>query len=135
MIDIDNFKMLNDTYGHLEGDDALKRTANAIESSVRTCDVATRFGGEEFGVVLTNATKEDAERIAERIRTHCEKALAPWGGSVSLGVAKRVTSVNDVAEIVDRADQALYVAKRTGKNKVVLWSEEMARSAGESEAA
>ncbi len=126
MADIDNFKSLNDTAGHAAGDDCIARVARTIESAVRTEDIICRHGGEEFLVVLTNVTPNSAWEFAERIRAGVEAqriinpGLTTAGNvTISLGVA---FAANDVAPelVIKLADEALYDAKRAGRNRVML---------------
>jgi diguanylate cyclase (GGDEF)-like protein len=123
MVDVDDFKAINDTYGHLVGDSVIRTIADILRRSVRVFDVCTRFGGEEFAVVMPGSGAEDAGRIAERIRqrvnsyTPTEPALASLKVTVSIGlsVSRPDTSPRD---LINGADVALYQAKRTGKNQV-----------------
>lgn len=124
MIDLDLFKNINDTMGHLVGDDVLREVAALLTESIRSVDVAARYGGEEFVVVLPETAQEGAVIFAERTRERIEKTafVTAHGGvrlTVSIGVATfpapDVTSVDD---LFSRADQALYRAKAAGRNKV-----------------
>ncbi len=123
MIDVDDFKSVNDTYGHLVGDAVLRTISDILRRSVRVFDVCTRFGGEEFAVVMPGSEPADAARIAERIRqrvqnyTSSEPGLASLKFTVSVGyaVSGPDTSARD---LISAADVALYQAKRTGKNQV-----------------
>ena len=123
--DADHFKRINDTYGHLTGDDALMLITDAIKSSVRQGDVVGRIGGEEFGVFLTGASDEEAKVIAERIRNTVEGlTFHPRGGdrlplTVSIGGAA-ASNVISMSELMRAADLRLYHAKNTGRNRVVL---------------
>lgn len=125
MVDVDHFKSYNDRYGHPAGDECLRRVAAAISGSVRGSDVACRYGGEEFVVVLPGSTAEAASAVAERIRAAVEALALPHEGSprgvvsVSAGVAGAVPEGEQPAEIlVAAADSALYEAKRSGRNQV-----------------
>ena len=123
VIDIDNFKAVNDTYGHLVGDVALKDIAEILRRSVRVFDVCSRFGGDEFVIVMPGSTAVSAARIAERIRMKIEqyrpadRTLARLSVTVSVGLA---VSSRDMApaQLLERADRALYTAKNLGKNRV-----------------
>ena len=133
MIDIDRFKLYNDTFGHQAGDVALQRIARVIAESVeRSNDFAARYGGEEFIVILEDTSTEGAAAVAERIRTEVLNAAlpAPRGGvlSVSLGVATRRPGETGEA-LVRRADEALYLAKNSGRNRVVAASSQPSDSA------
>ncbi|MBM6616884.1 sensor domain-containing diguanylate cyclase [Bacillus suaedaesalsae] len=127
ILDIDFFKHFNDTNGHLLGNEVLVELARVITQSIRNNDVAFRFGGEEFVVLLPNTTKVEAVEIAESLRRNVEKAKFPSeehqpGGclTVSLGVASSEGIVGSTSyDLFDLADKALYEAKDTGKNRVV----------------
>ena len=134
MIDIDDFKSINDALGHPAGDEALKITARCIRSSIRTIDVAARYGGEEFTVILPQTLKSDAHIIAERICTEVQKMDFTYGGntrrfrmSVSLGLATFPEDAADLENLVRNADTAMYSAKSQGKNQVVLYGKSVAR--------
>ncbi len=121
MIDVDNFKKYNDTYGHPAGDQLLKTVAMAIGDAVREGDIVTRYGGEEFAVILKRSGRETALQIAERIRIAV--ANIPKGGiqspvTVSLGVGTIPDHATDRAGLVEFADQSLYHSKQSGKNRV-----------------
>lgn len=124
MIDIDNFKKINDTLGHPVGDDVIKNVAYAIQSNVRADDLGARYGGEEFCVVLPHTTKVEALRIAEKIRQTVEEKKLNYVNqltpvSISVGVAaSREDGLPASRSLVRAADQALYDAKHSGKNRV-----------------
>ncbi|MBJ7405251.1 MAG: GGDEF domain-containing protein [Bradyrhizobium sp.] len=125
MIDIDHFKKINDTHGHAAGDDAIKRVAEIVSQSIRTTDKAARFGGEEFVVLLREIDQETAVLLADRIRTSIESATVRHGDivipiTVSVGLALFDESDRDVQDVIERADQGLYVAKKTGRNRTFL---------------
>jgi diguanylate cyclase (GGDEF)-like protein len=123
MIDIDKFKVLNDTYGHPVGDEVLKAVAGAIVASVRDHDVPARVGGEEFAVLLRNPGPEVALEVGERVRESVHaldlSALHVPSVSVSVGVANALGPEEPMPDLVGRADQALLRAKRTGRDRVV----------------
>jgi diguanylate cyclase (GGDEF)-like protein len=123
MIDIDRFKVLNDTYGHPVGDEVLKRVAAAIVSAVRDHDVPARVGGEEFAVVLRNPGTGIALEVGERVRAAVQaldlSATGVPSVSVSVGVANALGPDELMADVVGRADKALLRAKRTGRDRVV----------------
>jgi len=125
MIDIDDFKTYNDTYGHIMGDEVLKGVARAIRDAVRSMDVVARYGGEEFAVILPHTNKKDSYVIAERIRKGVEELRLPgtFGKTptISLGVAEFPTDASHIDELIHRADSAMYGAKRMGKNRVVVY--------------
>lgn len=131
MVDIDNFKELNDRYGHLAGDDVLRQVAQLIDNTIRGCDACFRFGGEEFLVMLTDSNLPLARLVAERLRhTVCEQARAPGPQSpvtISVGVA-HFDNESDWPELVERADRALYQAKQQGRNRVVTHQPDATRA-------
>lgn len=125
MIDIDLFKEVNDTYGHILGDKILKEVAALIMDSIRTYDIAGRYGGEEFLVVLPDTTIEHAMALAERLRINVEENLCLRAGmllkksvTVSIGIASLQSSDRVVDDLLMRADDGLYKAKRDGRNRV-----------------
>ena len=122
MIDIDRFKDLNDTFGHAVGDHVLRNVARTIADTVRDGDVATRFGGEEFAVVLRNPGETIALQVGERVRRRvAELDLQTLGVdtvTVSVGVAVAAQGEADLNQVVERADHALLAAKRAGRNRV-----------------
>lgn len=123
-IDVDNFKSLNDRYGHPYGDSVLARIAKSISAATRDTDVLGRFGGDEFLVILPSSDEQAALRIAERIRksvetAHLREPEAAAGATVSIGVYAAHEFLPPAA-LVDSADRALREAKLTGKNRCVL---------------
>jgi diguanylate cyclase (GGDEF)-like protein len=127
MIDIDDFKLFNDTYGHPRGDRVLRSVSDAITGSLRDIDFAARYGGEEFVVVLPETDVDGAAAVAERIRSEVEKlSFASIGvepsvrKTISVGVATFPTHAHAGAPLIVAADQAMYAAKRNGKNKVMV---------------
>ena len=130
MIDIDHFKRLNDRCGHPVGDAALREVAEALKGAVRNVDTVARVGGEEFVVLLPRAGLAVAERVAEKLRSRIESAVFPTGEllaspdaperlTVSVGVAE-LTAGDDGDRLLERADQALYLAKQQGRNRTVV---------------
>jgi diguanylate cyclase (GGDEF)-like protein len=123
MIDIDKFKVLNDTYGHPVGDEVLKAVGGAILKTIREQDVPARVGGEEFAVVLRNPgpniSMEVGERVREAVRALDLSEHGVPGVSVSVGVADALSSEEPISEVVTRADNALLRAKRAGRDRVV----------------
>jgi len=122
MIDIDDFKKINDTFGHQAGDFILKELAKLLKSQLRARDVIARYGGEEFAILLPGVTFSQALRVAERLRKAVEKHLFKYAGkiipvTVSVGVALMRDGLDETS-IVEKADKALYLAKRSGKNQV-----------------
>lgn len=119
-LDIDNFKTYNDTFGHVAGDVVLQKTADIIKNSIRTVDIAGRFGGEEFVIILPGTKEEGAVAVAERIRKSIETYPFPHRKvTASLGIALAKNS-DSVDSLLEKADQALYQAKRQGKNRFYL---------------
>lgn len=128
MIDIDHFKSVNDTYGHLVGDKVIAHTAKLIERQVGPRDIVCRFGGEEFVVFLENCTDTQTLKVAERIRATLESSPLDNNGTtiavtVSIGASLR-TQAHDIDEAIRHADDALYKAKALGRNRceVAEWS-------------
>jgi len=123
--DIDLFKPYNDIYGHLEGDRALRRVGHCLASSIRSIDIAFRYGGDEFAVILPEARLDDAFKVAERIRKTIESKISAHSMPVtmSLGVANWPNDGVIKDEIIGRADAALYKAKQMGHNRTCLSSE------------
>lgn len=124
IIDIDNFKQVNDTYGHLAGDEVLRKVAQVIRENVRQSDIPARYGGEEFGVLFYHAGKEKALIITERIRQSVEDLLVKTGGveigvTVSIGLAEYPREASNKNTLIQEADARLYAAKRAGKNRVM----------------
>lgn len=136
MFDIDHFKNFNDTYGHACGDYVLTTVAKIIKSSIRSQDTASRYGGEEFTVMLPNTLKEDAMQVAERIRTNIESALFTYENkqmrvTISGGVSVFDSEENPVSsakEFVEQADKALYVSKTSGRNRITFAGKEIINS-------
>lgn len=133
MFDIDFFKRFNDTYGHACGDYVLQTVAKIIRSCIRSCDLASRYGGEEFTVMLDKTGKDDAMTVAERIRRHVEEYDFCYENqhvkvTISIGVTVFDSEKNLVSsskQLVDQADQALYVSKRSGRNRVTFADERL----------
>jgi len=122
MIDIDNFKRVNDTYGHLAGDRVLKAIADAVLKSVRTYDNVIRFGGEEIVVILHRLGEKSAMEIAQRIRRSVESLKFDRYPELKVTVSIGVTPFRgSLTETIRNADRAMYEAKRKGKNRVVLF--------------
>lgn len=125
IMDVDNFKQFNDTYGHPEGDKVLIRLAEVITGCIRAQDSGCRYGGEEFLVVLPGTKEHDAFHVAERIRTQFgQSGFHPRAGesvqvTVSVGLTSLKTGQEDADALIKRADAALYTAKSLGKNRTV----------------
>ncbi len=124
MIDIDDFKQINDRFGHLSGDEYLKELAALILGSLRDQDIAGRIGGEEFLIVLPETAIDGAFRLAVRIRKNVEEFVLHYQNSairttISAGVCQFENEIKDVKEFLDLADHAMYEAKKSEKNKVM----------------
>jgi diguanylate cyclase (GGDEF)-like protein len=128
--DIDHFKNVNDTYGHLIGDAVLAAIASTFSALLRDYDISGRFGGEEFAFLLPQTNADDAFRITERLRQKISQITVPVNGeaedptrihvTISIGVAALHTSRRDLDELLVAADHALYQAKNSGRNKVCM---------------
>jgi two-component system, cell cycle response regulator len=132
LLDIDHFKEVNDTFGHPMGDEVLRNVSRIVTSSVRETDSAARYGGEEIAIVFTQTTAQGVSDVTERLRQrladfcheyqgHTVQRTASFGLSVCEGKGATPTA----KEMIDRADRALYRAKRTGRNRVVAWTPEL----------
>jgi two-component system cell cycle response regulator len=124
--DLDRFKSINDTHGHDGGDDVLREFASRLRRNVRGIDLACRFGGEEFVVVMPDTDGAIAERVAERIRAEIATMPFPIGRdgkavevTISIGVSSILKGQDTVEAMMKRADLALYEAKNGGRNRVV----------------
>lgn len=125
MIDVDHFKLVNDSHGHAVGDEVLCQVAERMTLNIRTVDMLARFGGEEFVALMPDTPIELAETVAERLRaavadTPFETAVGPLSGTISVGVAEALGPAETVDSLLKRADDALYAAKRGGRNRVVV---------------
>ena len=128
MIDVDSFKSYNDSFGHTAGDLALKMVSSALKDTLRADDVAARFGGEEFAILLPRTSGEEAAAIAERIRSRVEHTAFPHRPiTISVGVASHSNEFDSPKDWITAADMALYEAKGLGRNKVQIY-ENMGRS-------
>jgi len=131
IMDVDKFKDFNDMYGHIAGDRVLESLAITIKQGVRTEDVPSRFGGEEFTVLLPDTDKDQALLVAERLRTMVASMKVTWDPplpqvTISLGLFtfdKDTDLVSD--EIIRRADQALYLSKALGRNRTTVWGADL----------
>ncbi|GAB6046118.1 hypothetical protein JCM11957_17170 [Caminibacter profundus] len=131
MIDMDYFKKINDTYGHEAGDIALKTLARVLQNSIRKSDIAIRYGGEEFIIILQNIkTIDDAVNVAEKIRKKVSQTPIQFNNTtinktVSIGISVFLDHCNQPWQCIKNADIALYKAKNEGRNKVILFNEEL----------
>jgi diguanylate cyclase (GGDEF)-like protein len=125
MIDIDNFKSLNDTFGHLAGDAVLKSIARTLREGIRGTDMVARYGGEEFALMLVETPRDGGKLVAERLRESVAALDVASHGitrnvTVSIGLACAPEHSRDSRGLIERADESLYAAKRGGKNRVVV---------------
>ncbi|MDP1687546.1 MAG: GGDEF domain-containing protein [Hydrogenophaga sp.] len=123
LLDIDNFKVLNDTYGHQAGDNALKHLANLIRQTIRPTDSEARFGGEEFLIILPDSSPEESAVVVKRLQRSLTKHFFLHDNqklliTFSAGVTGHALDETQ-AEVIARADKALYQAKAAGKNRVI----------------
>ena len=127
MIDIDHFKHVNDTFGHLIGDQVLRTIAERCRTFIREVDILGRYGGEEFLVILVENEISTAEQVAERLRqavgdSPCSTSAGEIRATVSMGIATLTIGTPDLSVLIQQADQALYRAKANGRNCIVLYS-------------
>lgn len=132
MFDIDHFKKVNDNYGHPMGDEVIRTVASITKSCIRDTDIAGRYGGEEFGVILVATPRVEVSMMgpeipAERIRKAVEARTISYGGQtinvrVSIGIAVLTEDVDSHKEWIDQADKALYHSKKNGRNQVTLYN-------------
>ena len=127
MLDIDHFKRINDTYGHQAGDKVIKMLAALIKRCVRETDLAGRYGGEEFAIILNDSSVEDAKIVAERIRQLAQRLVVEHEGesisfTVSLGLAQFTPDFKGALAWLECADQALYEAKENGRNQYRIYA-------------
>jgi diguanylate cyclase (GGDEF)-like protein len=136
MIDIDFFKMVNDTYGHDVGDKVIKQLAKVLKESIRESDIAFRFGGEEFLVLLYNCNNQKIEEIAQKIRTTFEKQsfesnnAQVFNKTLSIGICMYPTDTDSMWKAIKYADISLYKAKESGRNKVVKFQHDFLDKSG-----
>ena len=134
MIDIDNFKPYNDSVGHREGDEAIKKIATLLSQRSRKNDFVARYGGEEFTIIMPDTTKKTALAIAERLKKEVEDSwaageLAPGVPplTISIGISTFPVDGADKDNLIHKADIALYEAKRRGKNKVCVYTSHLGK--------
>ena len=134
MLDVDFFKTVNDTYGHDVGDKVIVEIGKVLKENIREADLAIRYGGEEFIVMLHNATKEGTLKVAQQIHSAFGALKFDVGNgetmnkTISIGIARFPTDANTIWKCIKYADTALYVAKTTGRNKIVEYTQEMSQS-------
>lgn len=125
LVDIDHFKKINDTYGHLCGDEVLRNVGSLIAKTFRSIDICGRFGGEEFCIILPNTKQDDGFIAAEKLRRVISEKPILFEGkkiniSCSIGISEFKEKDNSIAQLIERADTALYAAKRNGRNQTVV---------------
>lgn len=123
MIDADHFKAVNDTYGHDAGDTVLFELARTLQDSLRSDDIVSRLGGDEFFIICPDTDIDDGMNVAEIIRKTVSELCVPtgegtWNGSISIGVAAITVNMRNYDELMKVADQGVYAAKQAGKNCV-----------------
>lgn len=134
MLDIDHFKKVNDTYGHLQGDNILRNFSEILKTSIRHTDIAARYGGEEFSILLPHTDTTGAFLEAERIRVHVStrnfsEAKHPLYITISLGISSYPHEmIKSAGDLVKNADIALYEAKRRGRNQTIIFTNSLAGS-------
>ncbi len=127
MFDIDHFKKVNDTYGHQAGDEAIRQVSRVLRENLRKTDIAGRYGGEEFGVILGNTDAENAIIFCERVRNQVQAVVVKHEGqeikfTVSLGISQASMDTDNYKTWLEQADQALYAAKQGGRNQTIVYS-------------
>ena len=134
MLDIDHFKKVNDTYGHTVGDQVLRHVAGQLRAQLRNVDILARYGGEEFIILLPETNGELACQVAERLRlctatTPLSHEAATIPITISLGIASETSEApQDLEQLLNHADEALYVAKQAGRNRASIWKLESDRA-------
>ncbi len=134
LLDLDNFKKINDQLGHAEGDRVLQDAARVLKDKMRATDLAARYGGEEFVVLLPGADTDGAILFAERVRAGlCEVSGLNGPVTASLGISSMDATTNGGKRLIQRADEAMYEAKRTGKNRIETHRDMLSRAIAELE--
>lgn len=129
MLDLDHFKQVNDQYGHLVGDYVLQEVARRLRECIRETDILGRYGGEEFVVLLPETSLSDGQETAERLcQTVSAKQIATGEHTLSITISVGIANLEEdditIDTLIDRADQALFTAKQTGRNQVVVWKDQ-----------
>lgn len=129
MFDIDHFKKVNDTYGHQAGDEVIRRTSSLLKETMRITDIAGRYGGEEFGVILVDTSAQDALVFTERLRKKIETEVVEYEEfkikyTVSLGISELTDDCDTYQSWLERSDKALYVCKESGRNQSKAYESE-----------
>ena len=130
LLDIDYFKNLNDSYGHLCGDYVIKTVAKLLKSNVRATDIVARYGGDELAVMLIETSTKSAHEVAEKLKLEIRSYVFQWqtkelSVSVSIGLATApAPGIQEDSHLVEAADRALYQAKRAGRNAVVVFGQD-----------
>jgi diguanylate cyclase (GGDEF)-like protein len=124
ILDLDFFKKINDTYGHLAGDEVLKEASAVMKTTLRSYDLLARYGGEEFVVLISDTSEEDVLHLADRIRELISRTTFMYNDvkmscTVSIGVAKNSGDFT-ISSLLEKADKALYAAKESGRNRVLM---------------
>ncbi len=127
MVDADNLKQINDRYGHLAGTELIRHTGRAVSRKIRKSDIAARYGGDEFVIMFTECTKEEAGAAAGRLLVEAEGTSLEFQGArlsatLSAGLASFPDDGDDLQTVMERADKALFISKKRGKNQVTIYS-------------
>jgi len=120
IIDIDNFKKINDTYGHKKGDLILQKVGEVLKESIRKNDLAFRYGGEEFVILLPDTHLKEAHIIADRIRNVIPQKIKINNNPITISGGVGEYKGEDIKKFFKKVDKALYEAKKSGKNKIIL---------------
>jgi len=136
MFDIDHFKNVNDTYGHQAGDEVIRRTSATLRRTIRKTDIAGRYGGEEFCVILVDTNAENSLKLAERLRKAIERMTVKHDTheikfTISIGISELSEKTADHAAWLEESDKALYFCKENGRNQSKIFSPDMDNAAGE----
>ena len=127
IFDIDHFKKVNDTYGHMAGDEVIRQTASVLRKSIRDTDIPGRYGGEEFVIILIDTDPESAYILAERLRKRIEALTVKYEDmeikyTVSLGIADTTNVTENYMKWLEHADSALYISKESGRNQTTIYN-------------